>query len=258
MEIIVKDLKVVVTAGGSGIGLAIAEKMVRNQAEVVVADVNGDFLADCAGRFPRITTVLCDVSDPEQVSHLFKRADQALGGLDALVNCAGITGPTARVEDISPDEWRQTIDVDLNGQFYCVREAIPRIKGAGGGSIVNMSSCSGLMGSPFRSPYCASKWAIIGLTKTMAMELGEFGIRVNALCPGIVEGGRMDRVIRTDAAHKGVSAEDIRAMYRKSISMRKFVDPEEIADLTLFLCSDSGQSISGQALGIDGNMEILR
>ncbi len=258
MELSVKGLRVLITAGASGIGFSVAKNFLENGASVHVCDVNEQFLAECKKELPDIGMTLCDVSDVAQVEQLFADADALLGGLDVLVNVAGIAGPTARVEDVMPDEWDKTIAVDLNGQFYCARLAIPRIKKAGGGSIINFSSCSGLMGSPFRSPYCASKWALIGLTKTMAMELGEFGIRVNAMCPGIVEGERMNRVIRKDAALKGITEDEVIEMYQQSISMRTFVKPEEVAYMILFLCSSAGKTISGQALGIDGHIEILR
>lgn len=258
MKLSVEGLRVLVTAGGSGIGFAIARRFIENGAVVHICDVDEALLADCGSLLPNVGRSVCDVSEVDQVDNLFNEADKHLGGLDVLVNVAGIAGPTARVEDVEPSDWDRTIAVDLNGQFYCARLAIPRIKNAGGGSIVNFSSCSGIMGSPYRSPYCAAKWALIGLTKTMAMELGEYGIRVNAICPGIVEGDRMDRVIKTDALHKGVTEDEIRLIYRQSISMGVFIKPEEIADLTIFICSSAGKTISGQALGIDGNIEILR
>ena len=258
MEISSKGLGVIITAGASGIGLSIAEKFIANGAHVHVCDVNEQFLAECKAALPGVETSLCDVSDTSQVKHMFTQALGHLGKLHVLVNGAGITGPTARVEDVLPEEWDKTIAVNLNGQFYCSREAIPLIKSSGGGSIVNISSCSGLMGSPFRSPYCAAKWGIIGMTKTMAMELGEFGIRVNAICPGIVEGSRMDCVIATDAKHKGTTEEEVREIYKACVSMKTFVTPEDVADMILFLCSKAGSRISGQSIGIDGNIEILR
>lgn len=258
MQVSVENLRVLITAGASGIGFSIARSFLDNGAKIHICDIDKELLAGSATQLPGVGRTLCDVSNLAQVENLFREADEHLGGLDILVNVAGISGPTAKVEEIKPEEWDRTIAVDLNGHFYCARLAIPRIKEAGGGSIINFSSCSGLMGEPFRSPYCAAKWAIIGLTKTMAMELGEFKIRVNAICPGIVEGERMERVIRNNAAHKGVDPEDIRQLYLRSVSMGIFIKPEEIADLVLFLCSYNGRSISGQALGIDGNIEVLR
>jgi NAD(P)-dependent dehydrogenase (short-subunit alcohol dehydrogenase family) len=258
MEISSNGLGVIITAGASGIGLSIAKKFVANGANVHVGDINEQFLTECKASLPGVETSLCDVSDASQVKHMFTEALDHMGKLHVLVNGAGITGPTARIEDVLPDDWDKTIAVNLNGQFYCSREAIPLIKASGGGAIVNISSCSGLMGSPFRSPYCAAKWGIIGMTKTMAMELGEFGIRVNAICPGIVEGSRMACVIATDAKHKGTTEEEVREMYKACVSMKTFVTPDDVADMILFLCSKAGSKISGQAIGIDGNIEILR
>lgn len=258
MQLSVEGLKVLVTAGASGIGFQVAQRFLENGALVHICDIDREMLELCDDLLPGAGKTLCDVSDPLQVEDLFRAADLQLDGLDVLVNVAGIAGPTARVDEVETADWDRTIAVDLNGQFYCARLAVPRLIMSGGGSILNFSSCSGLMGSPYRSPYCAAKWALIGLTKTMAMELGQFGIRVNAVCPGIVEGDRMEKVIKNDAFHKGVDPEEIRQAYRQSVSMGIFVDPGEIADLALFLCSKSGRSISGQALGIDGNIEILR
>lgn len=258
MQLSVEGLKVLVTAGASGIGFHVAQRFVENHALVHICDIDREMLERCNDLLPGAGKTLCDVSDTLQVEDLFMAADQQLGGLDVLVNVAGIAGPTARIDEVKPADWDRTIAVDLNGQFYCARLAVPRLIKSGGGSILNFSSCSGLMGSPYRSPYCAAKWALIGLTKTMAMELGQFGIRVNAICPGIVEGERMEKVIRTDATNKGVDPEEIRQAYLQSVSMGIFIDPGEIADLAIFLCSNSGRSISGQALGIDGNIEILR
>ena len=189
--------RAIVTAGGSGIGLAIAGTLLTAGAQVHICDVNEKLLGTLAAREPRFTKSVADVSQSSAVDHMFDEALQALGGLDILVNNAGIAGPTKNLEDIS-DEWRQTVDVNLTGQFYCTRRAIPLLKQTGGGSIVQLSSAAGLFGLPMRSPYVAAKFAVIGLTKTLAMELGASGIRVNAICPGSVEGDRMERVLAAE------------------------------------------------------------
>jgi NAD(P)-dependent dehydrogenase (short-subunit alcohol dehydrogenase family) len=198
------------------------------------------------------------VSDPAQVDTLFQEAIERLGGLDVLVNNAGIAGPTAPVEDITPDEWNQTMAVDINGHFYCVRRAVPLLKEAGGGLIINMSSAAGLFGFPNRTPYAAAKWAVIGFTKSLAMELGPHSIRVNAICPGIVEGERQDRIIAAKAAAEGRTAGEVRSQIVRQNSMRTFVTQQDIANMVLFLCSPAGSKISGQSLGIDGHTETLR
>jgi NAD(P)-dependent dehydrogenase (short-subunit alcohol dehydrogenase family) len=199
-----------------------------------------------------------DVSDPEQVDRLFAAVEADLGGLDVLVANAGIAGPTAAVEDVAPEAWQRTIDVNLNGTFYSVRRAVPLIKAAGGGSIVIISSAAGLFGYPLRSPYAASKWALIGLTKTLAMELGAFQIRVNAICPGPVAGPRIDSVIEAKATARGVSFEEMSEDYLNTLSLHTFIDREDIANMAIFLTSPAGAKISGQALAVDGHTETLR
>ncbi len=145
----------------------------------------------------------------------------------------------------------------MNGQFYCLKRAIPLLRAAGGGSIVNLSSTAGIMGCPNRAPYAASKWAVVGLTKSLAIELGKDHIRVNAICPGSVSGDRIDRVIAAEAGMRGVAPEDVRGEFERSMSLRTFVDPEDIAAMALFVCSDAGAKVSGQALAVDGNTETL-
>jgi len=205
-----------------------------------------------------ITSTIADVSDPEAVDRLFADVRSTLGGLDVLINNAGIEGPIGPVEEISPQEWRRTIAVNLDGQFLCARNAVPLLKAAGGGCIINMSSSAGLGGCPRRSAYVASKWAVIGLTKTLAMELGIFGIRVNAICPGSVEGERIRRVMRADAKALGKTLEEVDASYVAANSMRAWIRPEEIVGLARFLCAETSIHITGQALSIDGHTETLR
>jgi len=249
--------RAVVTAGADGIGRAIAETLMASGARVHVCDVDSGRLEAVRAALPGLGATLADVADPAAVDRLFDEALAGMGGLDILVNNAGIAGPTAPVEDISPEDWRRTIAVDLDGAFHCARRAVPALKAAGGGSIVNLSSSAGLFGFPNRSPYAAAKWGIIGFTKTLAMELGPFGIRANAICPGSVEGPRIDRVIAADAAVRGVTEEEIRTLYTRQVSMRCFVTAQDIANMVLFICSAAGARISGQALAVDGHTEGL-
>jgi NAD(P)-dependent dehydrogenase (short-subunit alcohol dehydrogenase family) len=174
-----------------------------------------------------------------------------------LVNNAGSSGPTGPVESLDYADWRRTIEVNLDSQFLCTKQAVPMLREAGGGSIVNISSSAGLRGYPMRTPYAAAKWGVIGLTKTLAMELGPEGIRVNAICPGSVAGDRIDRVIEAAAEARGVGAETVRQGYLRQVSMRTFVSAEDVAELALFLCSEAGARISGQALAVDGHTEGL-
>jgi len=245
--------RVLVTAAATGIGRTVAEAFLEAGARVHVCDLDERALE----RFDRVGSTVADVSDPAQVDRLFADASDALGGLDVLVNNAGISGPTAPVEDIEPADWQRTIEVNLNGQFFCVRRAVPLLKAAGGGAIVNVASTAGLFGYPLRSPYAASKWAIVGLTKTLAMELGSFGIRVNAVCPGSVAGERIERVIADEAASRGVPPDEVRAGFLKQVSLRTFVEAQDVANTILFLCSEGGEKISGQAIAVDGHTEGL-
>ena len=249
--------RVIVTAAASGIGRAIAEAFLGAGARVHVCDVDEERLAEFRAAFPEVGGTRADVADPQQVDTFFDEALAGLGGLDVLVNSAGIAGPAGPVESIRPEEWARTIEVNLNGQFHCLRRAVPVLKEQGRGSIVNIASTAGLHGYPLRSPYAASKWAVVGLTRTLAMELGEHGIRVNAVCPGSVEGERIDRVIEAEAAARGVEPEVVRQAFLAQTSLRAFVTPEDVANLVLFISSDAGARISGQALAVDGNTESL-
>lgn len=251
------DKRVLITAGGAGIGRAIAGAFCKAGARVHVCDIDAEALADAEEQWPELGTTLADVADAEQVDRLFDDALGRLGGLDFMINNAGIAGPTAAVEDCDLEGWRRTLAVNLDGTFYCARRAIPALKAAGGGAIVNMSSSAGLFGYALRSPYVAAKWAIIGFTKTLAMELGPHGIRANAICPGPVTGPRMDRVIAAQAKARGVAEQQIRDNYTRNISLRTFIDAEDIANAAIFLCSPAGAKISGQAFPVDGHTESL-
>ena len=246
-----------VTAGGAGIGRVVVSTLLDAGARVHVADIDDEALNSLCSEHPQATTTLADVSVPEQVDRMFKEAVARFADLDILVNCAGIPGPTASVEDVEIADWRTCLGVNLEGAFLCARKALPLLKSRGGGSIVNFSSNAGLFGFANRSPYAAAKWGVIGLTKSVAMEAGRFGIRVNAICPGSVEGARMDAVIKEQAKLTHVSEDKVRADYVDASSLRMFVSPRDVAELVLFLCSDRGARISGQALSVDGHTEHM-
>ena len=258
MEPSCNGMRVLVTAAGAGIGRGIAAAFVEHGARVHICDIDADRLVETKADLPGVGTTVADVSMPDQVDWLFTEVNARLGGLDVLVNNAGIAGPTGPTEDLEPEDWDRTIAVNLNSQFYCARRAIPLLKAAGGGLIVNISSSAGLHGYPLRAPYAASKWAIIGFTKTLAMELGEFGIRANAICPGPVAGPRIEGVIRSRADEEDVPYAAMRDRYLRHNSLHTFFTPEDIAGMALFLCSDAGRKISGQALAVDGHTETLR
>ena len=252
-----RDLRVLVTAGATGIGRAIAETFADAGARVFVCDIDRRALDAFRVARPDVGSGLADVSDSQQVDGLFDSAKTFLGGLDVLVNNAGIAGPTAPVEDIALVDWERTIAIDLNGMFYCTRLAVPLLKAAGGGSIINLSSVAGRLGFPLRTPYAAAKWGVVGFTKSLAMELGASNIRVNAIQPGVVEGERIERVIAAKAKALGASVEEIRDQMVSKVSLRRMVSPFEIANMALFLATDAGRNISGQALSVCGNVESL-
>jgi NAD(P)-dependent dehydrogenase (short-subunit alcohol dehydrogenase family) len=257
MDIGMKGKRVLVTAGAQGIGLAIAEAFVDAGAEVHICDVNDEFLAAAKRALPTVSQSRTDVSDEAQVDAMFADLKARWGQLDVLVNNAGIAGPTAQVEDTNFSEWEQTIAVNLTGPFLCTRRAVPMLKTAGGGSIVNLSSIAGRLGFPLRTPYSASKFGVIGLTETWAMELGPSNIRVNAILPGIVAGDRQERVIAAKAASYGIGHEDMRQRLLSKVSLRKMVTAQDIANQIVFICSPAGAAISGQSLSVCGNVEHL-
>jgi NAD(P)-dependent dehydrogenase (short-subunit alcohol dehydrogenase family) len=250
-------LRVMVTAGGAGIGRAVAEAFAAGGARVHVCDVDAAALAATAGGPESMVATRVDVTDEEAIDAWFDEALADLGGLDVLVNNAGTSGPTAAVEDIAFADWRRCLGVCLDSQFLCARRAAPVMKGQRSGAIINLSSTAGLFGYGHRTPYAAAKWAVIGLTKSLAVELGPFGVRVNAICPGPVEGDRMGRVIEAEAALRGATPAAVRDEYTRGSSIARFVAPSEIADACLFLASPAAKMISGQALAVDGHTETF-
>jgi NAD(P)-dependent dehydrogenase (short-subunit alcohol dehydrogenase family) len=345
MDLQIDNLKVLVTAGGSGIGLAIAEAFVREGARVHICDLDEEALGLLVRRHSSISASVCDVADRDQVGRLFDAALEHLGGLDCLVNNAGIAGPTGAVQDIDPQDWDRCLQVNLTGQFNCARLAIPHllarstsdgVSGAGGGadwsahegavgltdegtdgsssvrtydsseltsfrrsagaaagkaaleaaggsaveegsgsaveeagaragegtgprncSIMNVSSQAGRFGFAMRAPYAASKWGVIGFTKSLALELGPSGVRVNALLPGIVTGARQRRVLHAKAAARGVSFDEIEAMAFSRTSIKEYVTPEQLADLVVYTASPRARTISGQSLSVCGDTNML-
>ncbi len=251
------DLKVLITAAGSGIGWATAAAFQAAGARVHICDNAPEALEAARRAKPEISSSLVDVAEPDGVDRLFDEALAALGGLDVLVNNAGIAGPTGPVESIEPEDWRRTIAVNLDAAYLCARRAAPVLKGQGHGALVNISSTAGLYGYPQRSPYAAAKWAIIGLTKSLAGEFGPHGVRANAVCPGAVEGPRMDRVIAAEAEATGREPASVRDGYTRQSAMGSFIAPEEIADAVIFLSSPAAAKINGEAISVDGYLQVL-
>ena len=257
MELGIKGLRVLVTAGAAGIGREVARAFSGEGAKVHVCDVDAKALRALARSDPKITRTRADVADRADVERLFKEAIKALGRLDVLVNNAGIAGPTGRVEEIAPKEWDRCLAINITGQFNCARLALPYLRKSRNASIVNMSSAAGRLGFPMRTPYSASKWAVVGFTKSLAVELGPEGIRVNAILPGIVEGDRIRRVFDAKAKARGISFEQMQAEALSMVSMRTTVTPQQLADAILFICSPRGRTISGQAISICGDTQML-
>jgi NAD(P)-dependent dehydrogenase (short-subunit alcohol dehydrogenase family) len=257
MDLGIKGLRVLVTAGAGGIGLEVVRAFVAEGAKVHTCDVDQKALDALAKSEPSVTRSVTDVADRAQVERLFAEALAALGGLDVLVNNAGIAGPTGKVEEIKPEEWDRTLAINITGQFNCARLAVPHLRESKNASMVNLSSAAGRLGFPLRTPYSASKWAVVGFTKSLAIELGEAGIRVNAIQPGIVAGERIRRVFENKANQRGISFEDMRKEALSVVSMKTEVTPQQIADMIVFLASPRGRTISGQAISICGDTQML-
>lgn len=257
MDLNIKGLRVIVTAGANGIGLAIARAFASEGARVHVCDVDQVALAALASSDPQITQTHCDVSDRASVQRLFDEAAAKLGGLDVLVNNAGIAGPTAKVEEMHPDDWDRCLNICLTGQFNCTRLAVPLLRQSRNGSIVNLSSAAGRVGFAMRSPYAAAKWGVIGFTKSLSIELGPDNIRVNAILPGLVAGDRQRRVLEAKAQQRGISFAEMEKTAFSYTSIKDYVTPEQIADQILFLASPRGRTISGQAISICGDTQML-
>lgn len=249
--------RVLVTAAAAGIGRAIATAFAGAGASVHAVDIDAEALACLHDSIAGVHATVADVAVEEEVARVFDAHEEHVGGIDVLINCAGIAGPTALLEDIDPADWRRCVAVNLDATFLTCRRAIPLMRAAGRGIIINISSTAGWHGYPLRAPYSAAKWAVIGLTKSLAMELGPAGVRVNAICPGSIDGPRMDAVIAAEAASKNISQKQVRDKYNAGVSLRTFIAAEDIADAALFLASDAASKITGQIINVDGHLESV-
>jgi NAD(P)-dependent dehydrogenase (short-subunit alcohol dehydrogenase family) len=247
--------RVLITAGAAGIGREFARAFAANGAKVFVCDIDDKALAAIAKEIPGLVAARCDMAKRAEIERMVPEAVQALGGLDVLINNAGIAGMTLPVDQYPPDDWDKVIAVNLTAMFDVSRLAIPHLKQSKAGCIVNMASIAGRFGFANRSPYAATKWGVIGLTKTLAMELGQWGIRANAIAPGAVEGDRIVRVFQGRAQISGKSMEEVKADAFAAQSIKSFIDPKDIAQLAVFLASDAAKSISGQVLPIDNDRQ---
>src|SRR5437764_6679416 len=260
MNTSLKGSRVLVTAGAAGIGRAIVGLFHEHGARVHICDIDKEALKGCRRELLDVTQSVADVSSRTDVERLFQDVKRELGGLDVLVTNAGIAGPTARIEDIAPDDWERCIAIDLSSMFYCTRLAMPLLKANGrekGGSIICLSSAAGRFGYPLRSPYASAKWGVVGFTKSIAAEAGPDGIRVNCILPGYVEGPRINRVIDAKAKALGITFEKQRESLLATSSLREFVTAADIANMALFLATPAGRHVSGQALAVDADLQRL-
>ena len=252
--------KIIISAAANGIGWSIAQECMLNGAIVYISDKNNESLDEISKHDLYEKQLFLDkvnAHDAQEVENYFNKIKNKVDSIDALINNIGIAGPTGKLEEININDWRETIDININSHFYYTKFSIPLIKKNNGGSIINLSSTAGLFGFPLRSPYAASKWAVIGMTKSLAVELGKFNIRVNAICPGSVSGDRMKRVIEDKAESLGVKEESIQKDYESMVSLKTFVDKRDIANMAVFLLSEEAQKISGQVITVDGNTERM-
>jgi len=251
---------IIISASADGLGWCMATFLIDQGHTVFLSDINQQKI-DEINEHPLINKKLfidnVDAKNPDSIEQYFSSLKEKIASIDALINNVGIAGPTGPMESLSISDWRNTIDINLNSHFYFTKHSIPLLKNNEGGSIINISSTAGLFGLPLRTPYVASKWAVIGVTKSLAMELGEFNIRVNAICPGSVSGDRMKRVIEAKAKSTGVSEEELQKDYESMVSLKTFVNKEDIANMALFLLSNKAHKISGQVMTVDGNTERM-
>lgn len=254
MQMGLEGAKVLVTAGAAGIGRAIVDAFLAEGAQVATCDINDEALATLPAQ---VFARRVDVSDADALAAFVDEAIAGLGGLDCLVNNAGIAGPTARIEDIDIAAWRQTLDVVLTSQFVTVGRALGALRKSQNPSIANLSSLAGRMGFALRTPYAAAKWGVIGLTESLSIELGSDGIRVNAILPGLVAGDRQRRVLEARAQKQGLSFAEVEGEAFRYTSLREYVPPEAIASQILYLASPQGRHISGQSLSICGDTRML-
>lgn len=249
--------RVVITAGAAGIGLAMARGFAAIGSQVAVCDINSEAIKALADSDPSLMAVVADVTKPDQMQAFLSKVEEQFGGVDVAIANAGTGGPAGAIETLNFQDWRNCLSANLDGAFLLCGWAAKHMKSQESGSIILMSSTAGMFGYPLRSPYGTAKWAVIGLMKALASELGPHGIRVNAICPGAVEGDRMERVLDMEAEASGRDKEELREGYVKGVSMQTWVSEDDLKDAALFLCSPSASKISGLALPVDGHTETI-
>ena len=250
----------VITGGGRGIGRCIALRFAAAGASVVVSGTSKDALEqtarDVRERGGLGIAVLADVAEEAAVEQLVARTLAGFGHLDILVNNAGIAGPTAPVTEVSREDWDRTMAVNLTGAFLCAKHALPQMIRQQSGRIINITSIAGLQAYALRSPYCASKWAMVGFTQTLAEEAGRYNITANAIAPGPVRGPRIESVIRNRAAQMNATYEEVERQYVEPTALKRMVEEDDIAAMALFLASDEGRNITGETFNISSGYRL--
>jgi NAD(P)-dependent dehydrogenase (short-subunit alcohol dehydrogenase family) len=250
--------RVIVTAGAAGIGRAVAAAFLARGAKVALCDIDAAAVSEAEANLPGALCRVVDVAERQAVVDFCAEAEAAFGGIDILINNAGIAGPTANVEDVDPDALEATLAVNVESQFWAAAGVVPGMKGRRKGAIINLSSIAGRLAFAMRSPYAASKWAVVGFSRSLAAELGPHDIRVNALLPGHVRTKRFERVVEAKAKVQGISVDDMRRDYLSVVSLERNVEKEDIANMALYLASDFGRNITGQAISVCGDVHMMR
>ena len=256
MPLSLQNKKIIISAGASGIGWTTAKILLSRGATVYLCDIDNKYLNKIK-KHPlnnrKLFSYECDASEEYDVLNFFDQIKKKTGKIDALINNVGVAGPTSTIEKLNSEDWERTLKINVISHFYFTKLAIPMLKKNTGGVIVNISSGAGIMGFPLRSPYAASKWAVVGMTKTLAMELGKYKIRVNAICPGTIKGNRMVKVIRDKANFLKISKKTVEKEFISMASMNCWIQEEDIGKICSFLISEDAKRISGQIIGVDGN-----
>jgi len=258
-----RDRVAIVTGAAKGMGGAICGSLAREGAHVVAAAREAGALealvtdlraSDRRGRYLAVPT---DVTVEDQVAALALRTQEEFGRIDILVNAAGVTGPIETpLHKIDPAAWDHVLGVNLRGVFLCCRAVVPAMIAQRSGKIINIAGTSGLRGYRYRAAYSSSKWAVRGLTRTLALEVGPFNVNVNAICPGVVEGGRMTGIIAEKARVRGTTTEDVFGEYVDETALRRFSTDDDVARAVVFLASDDSRQITGHDLIVDGGWDV--
>jgi NAD(P)-dependent dehydrogenase (short-subunit alcohol dehydrogenase family) len=257
MDFELNGKKAIVSAGGSGIGLSIVEEFIKQGVSISTCDIDKNLIQELRSKYPQVNAEVVDVSDEQTVKEFCLKSIEFLGGLDCLVNNAGVAGPTLPIEEIDAEDWSHCLNVCLSSQFYFVKSCLKQLRKSHSASIVNLSSAAGQYGFALRTPYASAKWGVIGLTKSLSIELGKDKIRVNAILPGLVAGDRQQNVLRNKAQQLGKSFAEVEKEAFSFTSVKEYVQAQDIADQIMYLTSDAGKHISGQAISIDCDTKML-